>query len=347
MLHANEPMGRTQLLAWLNELTGLNYTKVEQCCSGAAISQIFHSLFPEDINLRRINFKARLEYERMQNFKVLQGMFKRLHIDKHIPIERLLKGKYQDNLEFLQWVKGFYDRHCNCNEGVEEYDGAAVRRELGINAGVVGNGKKLGRSKTVAGGRMGAAGFRNGNVQRNGPGRRVGTAKNVVGVGAKRGTFKGKENLQNGMRRTKGSGMSMAEKKELEELRASVQDMDITVKDLERERDFYFGKLRDVEILIQTHENENPDTPLDGVLGTIQTVLYATEEEDDALKEGGDPAEQEETEEVYVDENDHGLVPEQEVDDGYDDSAIVSTHDPEQYEEQLLEEPLPAEAVGA
>lgn len=36
---------RTDLLAWLNELLQINYTKVEQCGSGGAYCQIIDSIY--------------------------------------------------------------------------------------------------------------------------------------------------------------------------------------------------------------------------------------------------------------------------------------------------------------
>ena len=49
-----------------------------------------------------------------------------------------------------------------------------------------------------------------------------------------------------------------------------------TVAALEKERDFYFGKLRDIEVLIQQELERNPssESPL---LKDIQAVLYSTE----------------------------------------------------------------------
>lgn len=48
-------------------------------------------------------------------------------------------------------------------------------------------------------------------------------------------------------------------------------DLKVTVDGLEKERDFYFGKLRDIELLCQENEGGNP------VLTKIMGVLYATE----------------------------------------------------------------------
>jgi len=53
-----------------------------------------------------------------------------------------------------------------------------------------------------------------------------------------------------------------------------------TVTGLERERDFYFSKLRDIELLIQQSMDANPELEKDedGLLKQIQTILYSTEE---------------------------------------------------------------------
>lgn len=51
-----------------------------------------------------------------------------------------------------------------------------------------------------------------------------------------------------------------------------IQDLNLAVEGLEKERDFYFSKLRDVEVLCQEHETE--DLP---VVKQILDILYATE----------------------------------------------------------------------
>lgn len=49
-------------------------------------------------------------------------------------------------------------------------------------------------------------------------------------------------------------------------------DLKLTVDGLEKERDFYFSKLRDIELICQEHESDtNPH------LSRIMDILYATE----------------------------------------------------------------------
>lgn len=51
-----------------------------------------------------------------------------------------------------------------------------------------------------------------------------------------------------------------------------LMDLKLTVDGLEKERDFYFSKLRDIELICQEHENENSP-----IITGIISVLYATE----------------------------------------------------------------------
>ncbi|CAO3667650.1 unnamed protein product [Rhizopus microsporus] len=67
---------RIELLAWLNELLQTRYTKVEQAGTGAAYCQIFDSIFG-DVPVHKVKFEAKLEYEFVNNFKILQSVFKK------------------------------------------------------------------------------------------------------------------------------------------------------------------------------------------------------------------------------------------------------------------------------
>nr|XP_032623929.1 microtubule-associated protein RP/EB family member 3 [Chelonoidis abingdonii] len=69
------------------------------------------------------------------------------------------------------------------------------------------------------------------------------------------------------------------------ELNQQLMDLKLTVDGLEKERDFYFSKLRDIELICQEHESENSPV-IAGIIG----ILYATEEgfappEDDEVED--------------------------------------------------------------
>lgn len=110
-------------------------------------------LFPGCISLKKVKFQAKLEHEYIHNFKLLQASFKRMNVDKvrerdgiiirnknknvwtHgdlaklsylqiIPVEKLVKGRFQDNLDFIQWFKKFFD----ANYDGKEYDPVEARQ---------------------------------------------------------------------------------------------------------------------------------------------------------------------------------------------------------------------------
>lgn len=47
-----------------------------------------------------------------------------------VPIDRLVKGRFQDNFEFLQWFKKFFDTNYQMNE----YDPVGARSGEGMGA---------------------------------------------------------------------------------------------------------------------------------------------------------------------------------------------------------------------
>lgn len=98
-----------ELIDWVNNLLDLSITRVEQCASGAVYCQIIDALFPGKVAMKRVNWSAKLDYEFLPNYKILQRAFDDCNISKHIEVDRLVRAKFQDNLEFLQWMKSFYE----------------------------------------------------------------------------------------------------------------------------------------------------------------------------------------------------------------------------------------------
>ena len=71
-----------------------------------------------------MNWGAKHEYEFVNNFKVLQKAFEKNNVLRNIEVGKLVKAKYQDNLEFLQWMKRFHD----LNSSGADYDAVSKRK---------------------------------------------------------------------------------------------------------------------------------------------------------------------------------------------------------------------------
>lgn len=245
---------RQELVAWLNSLLQLNITKVEQCGTGAALCQIFDSIF-QDIPMSRVKFNVNTEYAYLQNFKILQTCFTRHQIDRTIPVESLIKCKMQDNLEFLQWSKRYWDLTFPGGD----YDAVGRRRASGAPAASAPAPRTSASSTSAA---------------RRGGSSTTPTAMASSRVGA-----------------AKAPGASSAAD------RAKIAELNDTVQGLERERDFYFSKLRDIELLIQQAVEEDPEIEKqeDGLIKHIQTILYSTEDGFEIPVEGEEGLDDQET----------------------------------------------------
>ena len=142
----------------------------------------------------------------------------------------------QDNLEFLQWTKRFWDQYFPGGE----YDAIARRK------GQAGPPTSNGPSSSTRTSAAGTTAARRGTTPTTGSA--VRPARSAVG------------------------GAPAALSQENAQLKE-------TVAGLERERDFYFSKLRDIELLIQQAVELDPELEKDeeGLVKQIQAILYSTE----------------------------------------------------------------------
>lgn len=189
--------------------------------------------------MSRVKFNANTEYAYLENFKILSNAFRKHAIDRPIPTQDLIKCKMQDNLEFLQWSKRYWDQYYPGGD----YDAVARRKGAG--------GAPAGMPAT---------------------GRAAGGAARKPAVGATAAPRTGSRTAGSIGGAAGGGAASAA----LQHKNAELME---TVQGLERERDFYFSKLRDIELLIQQAMEADPSLEEDenSLLKQIQTILYSTE----------------------------------------------------------------------
>eukprot|EP00802_Teleaulax_amphioxeia_P019455 Tamp_19689.p1 GENE.Tamp_19689~~Tamp_19689.p1 ORF type:complete len:296 (-),score=114.58 Tamp_19689:356-1150(-) len=240
MMDAAFFVGKNELLSWLNELLQLNYTKVEQCANGAAYCQIMDAIYPGEVQMKKVNFDAKLEHDFVKNYKVLQGFFDKRQISKHVDVPKLCRAKPLDNLEFLQWIKRYFDLHY----GGHEYNSLERR-----------------------GGKGGVP------LKENDSSNKPATKAAAVKTGAVR-VAPGSSRPASAVPKKAAAPNEEAEKQVMA-LSEELTSLKLTVAELEKERDFYFGKLRDIEITCQTNEK----TEVTEVVEEIQKILYSTAEE--------------------------------------------------------------------
>jgi RP/EB family microtubule-associated protein len=198
-----------------------------------------------------------------------------------IPVEKLVKGRFQDNFEFVQWFKKFFD----ANYDGKEYDALAAREGVPIAAGE-GKASHVMPAAAVAKPKPAAvvtttkpaavpapkAASIQPTTTYNKP--TVAAAKTVSTASSKSSVNSStNHNGTNGAANTNGKESSVNAELQQQNLvlMTEVNEMKTTLDGLEKERDFYFGKLRDIEVLCQEYEAENLP-----VVKKILEILYAT-----------------------------------------------------------------------
>ncbi|KAJ7956375.1 Microtubule-associated protein RP/EB [Quillaja saponaria] len=241
-------VGRNEILTWINSRLQLNLSRIEEAASGAVQCQMMDMTYPGVVPMHKVNFDAKTEYDMIQNYKVLQEAFSKLKINKPLEVNRLVKGRPLDNLEFLQWLKRYCD---SVNGGImnENYDPVERRTRGGKDRNLKGSLKNSKSLQT--------------NIMNN-----SGSGDTVT------------HNRNSGPKQGKVSGAAGGpiSSMDIQAMSKEITDLKLSVDLLEKERDFYFAKLRDIEILCQTPNLENLPMSV-----AIKKILYAADAEQSAL----------------------------------------------------------------
>jgi RP/EB family microtubule-associated protein len=351
---------RNEILTFFNTLLDLNLTKIEQTASGAVACQLTEYIFPNSIPMSRVNWGAKSSHEYVANYKLLQNAFNKHNIQRHVDVDKLIRGKYQDNLEFCQWLKAFFDQTSSMmNGGRVGYDPVAVRAKgkggnnLSINkigvkrvgAAATSTSSSTASSRVMVGNaRIGAtrsasntattANSRptsSGSVASSMTRASISTSNSRVSTTSSGGISNGgqKENASNSIPLSSSSSSrqvvpSNPQKQQQqqssslvpaaivtkyeEEIRAlqsenqslqskysqleySSATIEMTLQTVESERDFYFEKLRGIEVMLQVYKEKEEEEVGSGnivsVMDGIFKVMYATMEDNVVVDDEG------------------------------------------------------------
>lgn len=184
--------------------------------------------------MQKVVMDAKLEWEFIKNLKVLQEAFAKLGIDKIVDINRLSKAKYQDNLEFTQWMKRYWDLHYRGDwkpPAELTVKLACGKAEVAAaTAAPATAAPKVAAKPATAAARVAAvaAAPKRASAESSGPAR-------VPAVRPK-----AKENASPAPKKAIASAANPTAQKEQNKIIANLQ---VTADALEKERDFYFSKL--------------------------------------------------------------------------------------------------------
>lgn len=242
-------VGRNEILTWINNRLQLNLSRIEEAASGAVQCQMMDMTYPGVVPMHKVNFDAKTEYDMIQNYKVLQEVFNKLKIAKHLEVNRLVKGRPLDNLEFLQWLKRYCD---SVNGGIMNENYNPVERR-----------SKGGKDRHPKGAQKISKSLQSSNLHNPGSG-------DTVGLNKTSGPKQGRPY----------AAAAGANSSEVQALSKEITDLKLSVDLLEKERDFYFAKLRDIEVLCQTSELE--EVP---IAVAVKKILYAADAKESPLAE--------------------------------------------------------------
>jgi len=285
-------MSRHEMLMWVNECLQSEFSKIEQLHTGEGYGLFTEILFPGMIQLKRIKYNSKLELDWINNWKLVQTAWGQLAVDKIIPVAKLITGKFHDNFEFLQWFRKFFDAN---------FDGHAYNPSEMRNYVELPKENKLrsyanNKPPSMQGKTTLSSAIRNPPLQQRALSKtnvfsvnNINNAlKNVhINITQKQTSTKSLAPQKPVVRSVQKASMQNVQKTVspnvieelnnlknlLEKTRGELNDSEENVSGLESERDFYFTKLRKIEVFCQQKEAEQNIE-----ISKILEILYETGE---------------------------------------------------------------------
>jgi RP/EB family microtubule-associated protein len=198
-------------------------------------------------------------------------VFDKVGVGKVIDVDKLIQGKMQDNLEFLQWMKRYFDM----NYPGGEYNGLERRKTGGaVDTSVVA--PPAPKTKPAA-----AAGGRSGPGSAPPPQQFVPGAKKASRLAALPKAARPAHHPSAATTATTVTEASESGDGETTTLKtAELAQLKFTVESYERERDFYLKKLHAVEDYcrdVKADAEKNPPQ-LNIAIDAITAILYREDE---------------------------------------------------------------------
>lgn len=289
-------VGRKEIIDWINGLLHLSILKIEDTASGAISCQLADIMYPEaKVPMHKVNWSANKDFEYVANYKILQSAFTKVGVDKYVDVDRLISGRYMDNLEFMQWFKKFFETHVS--NVPESYD-------------IMGQRNK-GKGGSTYFPRVGGASASTASGAAKRPAPSAATRPAVVRTGSAPSNSMNQDSQVSSAKANSGNGASPVKsaasaklankpsaastsvfktqvpssdngafqvqfeslKNQNDFLNRSLADSKAENEGLVKERDFYLDKLREIEIMLQEAEDNGRSNEFSSA---IFKILYAT-----------------------------------------------------------------------
>ena len=298
-------ISRQQILTWINESLDLNITKLETLGPGSVYIQLLDYInetllktenkiplqlvyWTGDVlqterddeesneykkrNLRIIkNYKIAGKEEMTANYKLLQKWFLQMNINKKVLMDKLMQSKFQNNLEFCQWFykyvnnlvsdKGFADIFDFVNHTRDNHLYNAIERRYSITSSSTSSISSA-RSSILE-----SAGSRRSSIL------------------PKRNTSSRTSSKPLPIKTTRSENSELIQDDNLRTIKRKYENI---IQTINAERQFYFDKLRTLELLmlsIQENNSVSENPELQQMLNHVLKILYDNEDSNQQMSE--------------------------------------------------------------